>query len=106
MGLTYVRATADQAVAELKIPEQYLKADGTVDEALYSGLVEAAASVGAALHAMLWKLPVVGVENQTSFHRPARSARLRVTATPLVRDQHTQLFSLVVQPPRVDPPTA
>ena len=91
MGLTYVRATADEAVAELKIPEQYLKADGTVDEALYGGMVEAAASVGAALYAMRWKLPVVGVENQTSFHRPARSARLCVTAKPVLRDQDTQL---------------
>lgn len=92
MGLKYLRATADEAVAELAVSEQYLKADGTVDEALYSGLVEAAASVGAALHAMRWKLPVVGVENQTSFHRPARSARLRVTAKPLMRDQDTQLW--------------
>jgi 1,4-dihydroxy-2-naphthoyl-CoA hydrolase len=92
MGLKYLRATADEAVAELVVTEQYVKADGTVDEALYSGLVEAAASVGAALHAMRWKLPVVGVENQTSFHRPARSARLLVTAKHLMRNQDTQLW--------------
>lgn len=92
LGLKYLGATADEAVAELPVTEQYLKADGTVDEALYSGLVEAVASVGAALHAMRWKLPVVGVENQTSFHQPTRSARLRVTAKPLMRDQDTQLW--------------
>lgn len=92
MGLKYLRATGDEAVAELLVTEQYLKADGTVDEALYSGLVEAAASAGAALHAIRWKLPVVGVENQTSFHQPTRSARLRVTAQPLMRDQDTQLW--------------
>ena len=46
MGLKYLRATADEAVAELAVSEQHLKADGTVDEALCSGLVEAAASAG------------------------------------------------------------
>ncbi len=34
--------------------QRSLKADGTVDEALYSGLVEAAASVGAARAYSRW----------------------------------------------------
>ncbi len=55
MGLKYVRATADEAVTELEVSERHRKADGTVDEAIYGGLVEAAASVGAALHALRWK---------------------------------------------------
>lgn len=92
MELEYLRATADQAVAELEVSEQHLKADGTVDEALYSGLIEAAASVGAALHALRWKRPVVGLENQTSFHRTVRSGRLRVTAEPLLRNRQTQIW--------------
>lgn len=90
--LKYLRATSDEAVAELTVSKQHLKADRTVDEALYSGLIEAAASVGAALYAMRWKRPVVGLENQTSFLRTVRSGRLRVTAKPLLRNRKTQIW--------------
>lgn len=92
MELEYVRATADEAVAELEVSKRHLKADSTVDEALYCGLIEAAASVGAALYAMRWKRPVVGLENQTSFHRTVRSGRIRVTAKPLLRNRETQIW--------------
>ncbi len=92
VGLTYVKATADEVVGELEVSERHRKADGTVDEAVYSGLVEAAASVGAAVYAVRWKRPVVGVENQTSFLSPVRSGRVLVTATPLQRDRDTQVW--------------
>jgi 1,4-dihydroxy-2-naphthoyl-CoA hydrolase len=92
MGLTYVKATADEVVGELEVSERHRKADGTFDEGIYCGLVEAAASVGAALYALHWKRPVVGVENQTSFLGTVRSGRLRVTATPVQRDRDTQVW--------------
>ncbi len=92
IGLKYLRATADEAVAELEVSDQHLKADGTVDEALYSGLIEAAASVGAALYAIRWKRPVVGVDNQTSLHRTVRSTHLRVAAGPVLRERETQIW--------------
>jgi 1,4-dihydroxy-2-naphthoyl-CoA hydrolase len=92
MGLTYVRATADEVVGELEVSERHRKADGTVDEAIYGGLVEAAASVGAALYALRWKRPVVGVENPTSFLSAVRSGRILVTARPLQRDRDTHVW--------------
>lgn len=92
MRLRYVRATADEVIAELEVSEPHRKPDGAVDEAVYCGLVEAAASVGAALYALRWRQPVVGVENQTSFLGTVRSGRLRVTATPLLRDRETQVW--------------
>ncbi len=92
MALRYLSATAQEVVAELEISERHRKTDGTVDEALYCGLVEAAASVGAALYALRWKRPVVGLENQTSFLGTAKSGRLRVTATPLLLDRETQIW--------------
>lgn len=92
IGLRYVTATGDRAAAELEISSQHLKPDGSVDEAIYGGLVEAVASVGAALYAMRWRRPVVGIENQTSFLRTVRSGRLLVSATPLQRDYETQVW--------------
>ncbi len=92
IGLRYVSATADKVMAELDVSERHRKADGIVDEALFSGLVEAATSVGAALYALRWKQPVVGVENQTSFLGTVRSGRILVTATPLLRDRESQVW--------------
>lgn len=91
-GLRYVSATADEVIAELEVSERHRKAGGTVDEAIYCGLIEAAASVGAALYALRWKRPVVGAENQTSFNGAVRSGRIRVTATPQLRDRDTQVW--------------
>lgn len=92
IGLRYLTATADEVMAELEVSERYRRADGTVDEALFCGLVEAATSVGAALYGLRWKQPVVGVENQTSFLGIVRSGRILVTATPLRRDRDTQVW--------------
>ncbi len=97
MGLTYVRATAEEVVGELEVSARHRKADGTLDEGIYCGLVGAAASVGAALYAsqwkaLQWKRPVVGVENLTSFLATARSGRILVTATPVFRDLETQIW--------------
>jgi uncharacterized protein (TIGR00369 family) len=92
VGLRYVRAASDEVVGELEVSERHRKSDGTVDEALYSGMLEAAASVGAALYALRWKRPVVGLENQTSFLGTVRSGRIVVTTTPLQRDYATQVW--------------
>jgi 1,4-dihydroxy-2-naphthoyl-CoA hydrolase len=96
VGLRYLRATAEEVAAELQVAERHLKADGTVDEALYGGLVEAVASVGGALHAARWGRPVVGLENQTSFLRTTLPGTLRVTAKPLLRDRDTQIWEAQV----------
>lgn len=92
VGLTYVSATADKVVAELEVSERHRKTDGTVDEALYCALVQATASVGAALYALRSKQPVVGVESHTSFLGTVRLGRIRVTATPLLQDHDTQVW--------------
>jgi 1,4-dihydroxy-2-naphthoyl-CoA hydrolase len=92
VGLTYVRATADEVVGELEVSERHRKADGTFDEGIYCGLLEAAASVGGALYALQWKRPVVGVENQTSFLATVRSGRILVTAMPVQRGRDTQVW--------------
>ena len=91
IGLMFVSATADEVVAE-EVSERHRKADGTVDEAFYCLLVQTTASVGAALYALRWKMPVVGLDSQTSFLRTVRSGRIQVTATPLLRDRDTQVW--------------
>jgi uncharacterized protein (TIGR00369 family) len=92
MGFRYLRATADEVVAELPVAGRHLNPDGTVDHAVYCGMIEAAASAGAALMALRWGQLVVGTENQTTFFHHARSGRIRVTAAPLLRGRKTQVW--------------
>src|SRR5437763_12387 len=85
MGVHYVRATADEVVAEVQVGAVHLQAYGIVHGGLYSGLIESVASVGAALYAMKNGQSVVGIENHTSFLRAVREGLLRTTALPLMR---------------------
>lgn len=92
MGLRFVTATGDSVTAELTVTEAQLQPYGIVHGGVHSGIVETVCSTGAALWAMPQGLSVVGIENSTSFLRAARSGRLTVTATPLVRGRRSQVW--------------
>jgi len=85
MGLRFVRATADEVIAECTVGPQHLQPYGLVHGGVYSGVIETVASVGAAVYGMTHGLSVVGLDNHTSCLRAVREGRLRVTAKPLVR---------------------
>ena len=80
MDLRFVRATADEVVAEWTVAPQHLQAYGIVHGGVHSGVIETLASVGAALHGMPRGQSVVGLENHTSFLRAVREGTLRATA--------------------------
>jgi len=92
MGLHFVRATADEVVAELQIGPNHKQAYGIVHGGVHSGVIETIASVGAALIAMPHGQSVVGLENHTSFLIAVREGRLRATARPLMRGKRTQVW--------------
>jgi len=96
MGLVFVRATADEVVAECDVGPQHGQPAGIVHGGVYAGLVEAVASLGAALHAMPRGQTVVGLENHTSFLRAVRSGTLRATARPLTRGRRTQVWEATI----------
>jgi uncharacterized protein (TIGR00369 family) len=95
-GVHYVRATADEVVAEVRVGAVHLQAYGIVHGGLYSGLIETVASVGAALYAMKNGQAVVGLENHTSFLRAVREGLLRATALPLMRGRRTQVWEAAI----------
>jgi uncharacterized protein (TIGR00369 family) len=100
MGLTFVRATADEVVAELTIGPQHLQVYGIVHGGVLCGVIETVASVGAGLHALERGQGVVGLENHTSFIRGAREGEaLRATARPLTRGRTTQVWEASVLGP-------
>lgn len=92
MGLTFVRASHEEVVAELDLGPQHRQPYGIVHGGVHSGLIETVASVGAALVAMPRGQTVVGLENHTTFLRAARSGRLIATAVPIVAGRRTQVW--------------
>ena len=92
MGLSFVRASRDEVVADLEVGPANLQAYGIVHGGVHAGVIETLASVGAALDAMTRAQSVVGLENHTSFLRAVRGGRLRVTAKPLSRGRRSQVW--------------
>ncbi len=98
MGVRIVHAAAEEVVAELEVGAKHRQAGGLVHGGVYSGLIESAASIGAAItcRARGQGLPV-GLENHTSFVRSAREGTIRVRATPVTRGRATQLWEATVR---------
>ena len=96
MGLHFVRATADEVVAELQIGPNHKQAYGIVHGGVHSGVIETIASVGAALFALPQGQSVVGLENHTSFLLAVREGKMRATAQPLMRGRRTQVWEAKV----------
>lgn len=96
MNIHFVRATADEVVAELEIGPTHRQPYGIVHGGVHSGLIETVASVGAALAAMPRSQSVVGLENHTSFLNAVRAGKLRATARPLTRGRRTQVWEATV----------
>jgi len=92
MGVRFVRATADEVVAELDIGPEHRQPYGIVHGGVHAGIIELTTSTGAALHAMKDGRSVVGLENHTSFLKAVREGTLRVTALPLSRGRSTQVW--------------
>jgi 1,4-dihydroxy-2-naphthoyl-CoA hydrolase len=96
MGIHFVRATADEVIAEVEIGPQHHQAYGIVHGGMHSGLIETVASVGAALAALPRGQSVVGLENHTSFLNAVREGKLRATARPLMRGRRTQVWEATI----------
>jgi 1,4-dihydroxy-2-naphthoyl-CoA hydrolase len=96
MGLSFSTATEELVVGELTVAAQHLQPYGIVHGGLHCGIIEAACSTGAAVHAMARGLSVVGLENSTSFIRAAREGVIRVTARPVTRGKRTQVWEAIV----------
>ncbi|HXA86852.1 MAG TPA: PaaI family thioesterase [Candidatus Dormibacteraeota bacterium] len=96
MGIHFVRATADEVIAELEIAAHHRQPYGIVHGGVHSGLIETVASVGAALAALARRQSVVGLENHTSFLNAVREGKLSATARPLMRGRRTQVWEATV----------
>jgi len=97
MGLTFVRATASEAIAEIVVGAEHLQPYGIVHGGVYAGIIETVCSTAAAIAAARNGQIVVGVENHSTFLRATRRGRLTVSATPLTRGRRSQVWDAVVR---------
>jgi uncharacterized protein (TIGR00369 family) len=92
MGMKLVRATRDEVIAELTVGPIHHQAYGIVHGGVYAGVIEAVASIGAAINVMPEGKSAVGLENHTSFLRAVRSGKLRAVAKPLTRGRTSHVW--------------
>ena len=91
LGFQLDEATPDRVVMSWTVGPQHLQPYGIVHGGVYCSVVEASASIGAAL----WfgeRGKVVGAANHTNFLRAVREGALTATATPIHRGRSQQLW--------------
>ena len=97
VGIEIEEAGPDRCVMTLEIDHRHLQPYGIVHGGTFCVLVEAAASTGAAIHAMGQGLTgAVGVSNTTDFFRSHREGKIRATATPLHRGRSQQVWQVEI----------
>jgi uncharacterized protein (TIGR00369 family) len=97
MGLSFVRATAGEVIAELVVGPEHLQPYGIVHGGVYAGIIETVCSTGAAIAAARNGQVVVGVDNHSTFLRATRRGKLTVIATPLTRGRRSQVWDGTVR---------
>ncbi len=99
MGITLLKATADEVTCEWEVTERHHQPDGIVHGGVHCGVVETLCSIGAAVVAMPRGQRVVGLENTTSFSRAVRSGKLTGAARPVTRGRTTQVWEAWIRDP-------
>ncbi len=95
LGFELDEAGPDRVILAMTIGSQHLQPYGIVHGGAYCSMIEASASIGAAL----WfgdRGKVVGVSNHTNFLRATGSGRAIATATPIHRGRSQQLWLVEV----------
>ena len=95
LGLEWVEAGGDRAVATLDVRPDMHQPYGIVHGGVHSSVIETIASLGAA--AWYERGQVVGVSNQTDFLRAVREGRLTATGTPIHRGRLQQLWLVEIR---------
>lgn len=95
LGFALDEAGPDRVVMSWAVGPEHLQPYGIVHGGVYCAVIEASASIGAAL----WygeRGKVVGAANHTNFLRAARDGRMVATATPIHRGRSQQLWQVEI----------
>lgn len=92
LGLSFVRASAEEVVAELELGAMHTQPYGIVHGGVYASVIETVCSTGAALTVVDASQSAVGLDNQTSFLKACRGGKVRAVARPIRAGRRTQLW--------------
>ncbi len=97
VGVDIDEVAADRCVLSLEIDDRHHQPYGIVHGGTYCMLVESAASMGAAVHAMEQGIPgAVGVSNTTDFYRSHRTGKIQAVATPIHQGRSQQVWAVEI----------
>ena len=95
-GLRFLTATPDRLTAEMVVGPHHRQPYGLVHGGVYAGIVEALASIGAAINVMPHGKSAVGLDNHTCFVRACRGGTLHAAATPVTRGSRTHVWDVTI----------
>ncbi len=96
LGVRFVRATAEEVVAEVVIGPVHRQPLGVVHGGVHAGIIETVASVGANLSLVGQGKYAVGLENHTSFLRAVREGTLRAVGRPVHAGRQSSVWEVSV----------
>jgi uncharacterized protein (TIGR00369 family) len=97
LGISFDEVTEDRCVGRLELTDRHMQPYGIVHGGVYTAMVEAVASMAAAVWAAGAGFPgAVGVNNNTDFIKAIREGVLIATATPIHRGRTQQIWSVDV----------
>ena len=91
-GLEFTEVSLERLVATLAIEPKHHQPYGIVHGGVHATVVETMCSIGAAMHVAPQGRSAVGMENHTSFVRPAREGVLTATAVPVHTGRTTHVW--------------
>lgn len=98
LGVVFDEITTDSCVARVEIGPHHLQPYGIVHGGVYTGLIELAASMPAAVWAAERGMPgAVGVNNNTDFIKALREGTIVATAEPVHRGRSQQIWLVEVR---------
>jgi 1,4-dihydroxy-2-naphthoyl-CoA hydrolase len=97
LGIEFLDVGPERVTARLDVTSAHQQPYGLVHGGVHCAMIEAVASVGAALWAMERDMAgAVGVSNTTDFLRSVRSGALHAEATPVHQGRAQQLWQVTV----------
>ena len=98
LGIEYVEVSPDGAVTRIELDERHKQPYGIVHGGTYTAMIEATASLPAAVWAAGQGMPgAVGVNNNTDFIKAIREGVLVATAEPVHRGRSQQIWVVEVR---------
>ena len=103
LGIEFVEVTDERCISRIELDKRHVQPYGIVHGGVYTALIEATASMSAAVWAVGQGFPgAVGVNNNTDFIKATREGVLVATSLPVHRGRSQQIWVVEVRDDKED----